>query len=751
MESPIGDAPGSAGAPASSDAPQNHAPANPAPRSRRQRGVVSGISSDILSSPMPGSASTTSPQSELGGVPGTVSGPDAIDFAVAAPRPPAELAVTVGDVRPTKRDAWGREITGTGLLLEREVLQREDDFGGHEIKPKSLVATSNLTIMHAPNQHSLAVPAVAGSPEWKRMRSGYLLEREKMLREQHAEAISALAALQTEYEQNPGRPMERGPSSLYAFAQQLLRTHSALQRVIVPIQRMRGRLPFLPDVVPPPENEDHTFDPEFTEPWVTQTSATVEQIMATIKGRAGMLAKLVNDAIAESDEEQKQYGEGKATDDNGEYTTFFVRKADPKSCSNLLDSLTLCSDALHGRNHFDFSAQRVSLSKVGDKMRAAGGGDDDRNLGTLSYSRMLLPDTWALVRNAPLFRSSVDGSELMHEIASKLRPLLFSPDTLVIKQGTIGMSMYFVNSGACRVAVNSQDIATRKPGDFFGEMALTLVQDRMADVYADGTTELFELSRGNFNDIIKRYPHVYERIRAVGTARVKKSKWEDRLTESEKLELLDDEHLAMSSDLNEVNEAVHGVVDDVVVEFSGSALVSQETRFEGHAQQDVDTQVTSESIEGVKTLLQNNALSDEVWSAEMWAAIVSRLKRLKAAPGVQILKKGDAGKNLYIVEAGEIRGCEEGVHFWTRSPGSILGTEALFLSGTQQCDLEAGPDGVSLLKLAKEALVDLLSAYPVFYEFLVDTAAVAAQQRELSRTDKGLGNREVEGAPAGGR
>eukprot|EP00961_Rhodomonas_salina_P030972 416770-Rhodomonas_salina.1 len=98
---------------------------------------------------MPGSASTTSPQSELGGVPGTVSGPDAhhqltsppfssssqIDFAVAAPRPPAELAVTVGDVRPTKRDAWGREITGTGLLLEREVLQREDDFGGHEVNP----------------------------------------------------------------------------------------------------------------------------------------------------------------------------------------------------------------------------------------------------------------------------------------------------------------------------------------------------------------------------------------------------------------------------------------------------------------------------------------------------------------------------------------------------------------------------------------------------------------------------------------
>jgi len=307
----------------------------------------------------------------------------------------------------------------------------------------------------------------------------------------------------------------------------------------------------------------------------------------------------------------------------------------------------------------------------------------------------------------------------------------------VIKQGTIGMSMYFVNSGACRVAVNNQDIATRKPGDFFGEMALTLVQDRMADVYADGTTELFELSRGNFNDIIRRFPHVYERIRAVGTARVKKSKWEDRLTESEKLELLDDEHLAMSSDLNEVNEAVHGVVDDVVVEFNNDDLHCQEATLEGSAHADVSA-VNLESIEATMKLLQEQSYGDEVWTAEMWTAIVSRLKRIKAVAAAPILKKGDVGKSLYIVESGEIRGCLQGEHFWTLPPGSIFGTEALFLSGTQQCDLEAGADGVELLKLGKDDLVHLLSSFPVFYEFLRDAAAISAERREAKASEKGL-------------
>ncbi len=84
-----------------------------------------------------------------------------------------------------------------------------------------------------------------------------------------------------------------------------------------------------------------------------------------------------------------------------------------------------------------------------------------------------------------------------------------------------------------------------------------------------------------------------------------------RLTESEKLELLDDEHLAMSSDLNEVNEAVHGVVDDVVVQFNNDDLHRREATFEGFAQADAST-VNPESIEAIKNLLQNQSVGDEV-------------------------------------------------------------------------------------------------------------------------------------------
>jgi len=622
---------------------------------------------------------------------------------------------------------------GTGLLIEREVLKRDDDFGGHEIKPKSLVASSNVTIMYSPDKTSLAIPAKQGSEEWRSMRSGYLLEREEMLRQQHKEAVTALSALQQEWESNQDLPKQRGPPAIYAFVQQLQRMYTVLNRVITPIQKRRNPPAFLPDVVAPPENQNHTFDPEFIESWMVQTFAATSSTMAAIKQRSSMLASTVNDAIARSDAEIEAAPDKTALLET-EFSTFFVRKADPKACSGLLDSLNLCLDALHGRRHFDFSAQRVPMSDVGQRMQLHDE-EGERGLGTLSYSRMLLPDTWALVRNAPLFRSSVDGSELMNEIASKLRPLLFSPETLVIKQGTIGMSMYFVNSGCCKVAVNNQDIATRKPGDFFGELALTLVQERMADVYAEGTTELFELSRGNFNDIIKRYPHVYDRIRAVGTARVKKSRWEERLTESEKLELLDDEHLSRSNDLTEVNEAVSGVVDDVVVTFEPNT--TQESFFEGAVQADVAA-VSPESVDKIKKLLQSNSFSDETWSSEMWAAIVSRLKRIKAEGSVLILKHGDNGKNLYIVESGEITTKMDGLAFGTLNAGNIFGAEALFLSGMQTCDYEAGADGVDLLKLGKKDLVHLLSAFPVFYEFLRDVAAVQSEKRQAAVRTLGL-------------
>eukprot|EP00293_Proteomonas_sulcata_P001654 CAMPEP_0184318784 /NCGR_PEP_ID=MMETSP1049-20130417/104801_1 /TAXON_ID=77928 /ORGANISM="Proteomonas sulcata, Strain CCMP704" /LENGTH=544 /DNA_ID=CAMNT_0026638673 /DNA_START=36 /DNA_END=1670 /DNA_ORIENTATION=- len=538
--------------------------------------------------------------------------------------------------------------------------------------------------------------------------------------------MAALAGLKRALEEHRDKPLARGPAALFAFVQQLQRMYTSMNRVISPLQSHRVPSRFLDDLVPPPENEDHSFDPEHIKPWVAKAQRVLDKTVTAIVERTKLLQEVVDEILANAKQENQDSAAPQSGKLEQKWSTYFVRRADPKACSAMLDAIALCEDALFGRNHFDFSKQRLSLGRSPLVQSAVE--SDERNMGTLSYSRMLIPDTWSLVRKAPLFRSSVDGSELMHEIASRLRPQLFQANTLVIKQGTIGMSMYFINSGCCKVAVSGKEIAQRQGGDFFGELALTIVQERMADVYCDGTTELFELSRGNFNEIIKRFPHVYERIRAVGTARVKTSKWEDRLTESEKLKLLDDEHLQDSTDLNEVKEAVSGVTLDM------PAAQEVATTDGAESWEETVTDVVPADNQSALQIIRNLLDADNNGAAsnpEMLNAIVSRLRRVSSAPGVTILRKGDQGENMYIIESGT---CKSTISVDEKEvsqseAGSLIGVEALVLSGTHHCDWVAGPDGVRLLKLARPDLMALLQAFPVFYEYLRDVAAVQSAKR----------------------
>ena len=88
-----------------------------------------------------------------------------------------------------------------------------------------------------------------------------------------------------------------------------------------------------------------------------------------------------------------------------------------QACSALLEAVGRCRDALRGRGAFAFAVARRARADGsvpdddGDEEAGEGGGDGGGGGGgggggstALSYSRMLLPDTWQLVRKAPLFR-----------------------------------------------------------------------------------------------------------------------------------------------------------------------------------------------------------------------------------------------------------------------------------------------------------------------------------------------------------
>ena len=620
---------------------------------------------------------------------------------------------------------YEESVQGVGLLLERGVLRREDDFGGFEVKRRSLIATSQLTIMHSPDPNIPALPAVPGTAAWNEMRQAYLFDKELILRQQHLEAAKALESFLSTFQEKSNNMYERGPAAIYSFYDRLQRLFSALNRTVSPLFNGRQRTPYLDELCPAPQKGDQSYEQEFIVPWMEQAKKAVVKAVTSVRRQAETLRDILND-VGEESPMGEVSADTRPWSIENEYDTYFTRKADPKSCSTLLDCIGHCKDALLGVGIFNFSAPVVNMSCDSDDEGMGGAGSST----TLSFSKMLLPDTWQLVRKAPLFRGNVDGADLMHEIASKLQPLLFADQTLIIKQGTIGMSMYFVNWGECSVQGGGATLATRTPGEFFGELALTMAQERMADVLAQGNCELFELSRSDFREIIKKYPHVYKRIAAVGTARVKREHWTDRLSESGKVELLDDDELReCANDLSEVTESLTGPKPARTTQsesYGRITMMDSESFRASTAPSRVDPR--SECMVRFSETLMETSGADVYNSSEisgMWNALASFLKRVHVDADFVMCRKGDTCSSFYIVESGCLIVVSNEQEVQRLECGGFFGELSLVFSGCYVMDVTVGPEGAVLLELSKKDLLLVIERYPLLYELLRDQAAIS--------------------------
>ena len=82
--------------------------------------------------------------------------------------------------------------------------------------------------------------------------------------------------------------------------------------------------------------------------------------------------------------------------------------------------------------------------------------------------------------------------------------LRFLPGARIIKQGDIGKSFYFMQSGACTISVHGQGVVSRAgPGDCFGELALLYDSPRAATVEAVSRCHCWSLELGTFKRIVK--------------------------------------------------------------------------------------------------------------------------------------------------------------------------------------------------------------------------------------------------------
>ena len=128
-------------------------------------------------------------------------------------------------------------------------------------------------------------------------------------------------------------------------------------------------------------------------------------------------------------------------------------------------------------------------------------------------------DTFAIgsLRRCALF-AGWDHAAL-ENVARQLRRRRFRRNEVIFHQGDPGDALQVVASGAVKIVLPSTEgeeaiIATLRPGDFFGELALLDGAPRSATAVALETCETLELPRATFHELLDRDPTLRDALLA---------------------------------------------------------------------------------------------------------------------------------------------------------------------------------------------------------------------------------------------
>jgi CRP/FNR family transcriptional regulator, cyclic AMP receptor protein len=132
-----------------------------------------------------------------------------------------------------------------------------------------------------------------------------------------------------------------------------------------------------------------------------------------------------------------------------------------------------------------------------------------------------------IAAGVPLFSclSSMDRSAICRIMV----PRTFSPNEVIVHEDDDeGQTFFVIVSGRVHVAVITSEgksaiLATLKPGDFFGEMAILDGEPRSASVIASDQCVLLMLYRKMFLDILQRYPKITIQILVEMSKRIRRA------------------------------------------------------------------------------------------------------------------------------------------------------------------------------------------------------------------------------------
>src|SRR5450759_4096858 len=111
-----------------------------------------------------------------------------------------------------------------------------------------------------------------------------------------------------------------------------------------------------------------------------------------------------------------------------------------------------------------------------------------------------------LLEQAPVFFGLPERT--LRSLARRLRPITLAAGDAVVYQGEPGDSIFFIESGRCRVMIERPrsvvTVAVLSQADFFGEGACLMTRPQQASVFAQTECTLLALDRQALNAVLGR-------------------------------------------------------------------------------------------------------------------------------------------------------------------------------------------------------------------------------------------------------
>ena len=155
------------------------------------------------------------------------------------------------------------------------------------------------------------------------------------------------------------------------------------------------------------------------------------------------------------------------------------------------------------------------------------------------------------LRKLPLFEGL--SEENLAEIASRVTLCHLATNEVLFEQGDPGDSLYIIHLGKVKVYVNNsrgEEVLLNEfgPGESFGELSLVDFQPRSASIAAIEDSQLYELKRADFMEVIRMRPlfaldmirDVSQKLRFAITYIQKVTEWSQFIAEGNYSKVMDD-------------------------------------------------------------------------------------------------------------------------------------------------------------------------------------------------------------------